>query len=312
LNTVKLGKTDQLWNSLLALNDSFKDINSNGHWNTQIDANSQLTFKEKDQRFVLKLHSTEGYPIYSKKIGDSITLEWSENISQQQVQFLSSYAPIILSRKTKLDSCFVFAHFAQSLDGKISTTKGHSKWIGNEENLAHSHRLRALADAIIIGGNTLQNDAPKLTVRMVKGENPQRIIISSSGHSICCMTEACSDKVIVLNKDLEEDNLSKENSVELAMQSDSDLISTEEIVKKLYGLGYKNIMIEGGAFTLSHFLNSKMLDYAQIHIAPIILGSGRNPFASEHEISTIDEALELRYPTLENVGDQAMYTGYLK
>ena len=50
------------------------------------------------------------------------------------------------------------SHFAQSVDGFIATKTKHSKWIGNQENLIHAHRLRAMVDAVIIGNNTLKDD----------------------------------------------------------------------------------------------------------------------------------------------------------
>ncbi len=72
---------------------------------------------------------------------------------------------------------FVILKTAQSLDGRIATITGDSKWISGPEALKFAHRLRAECDAVAIGAGTVKADNPQLTVRLVKGRNPYRIII---------------------------------------------------------------------------------------------------------------------------------------
>src|SRR6185312_5476897 len=73
--------------------------------------------------------------------------------------------------------CFAIAHLAQSLDGKIAAANGASRWISGEEDLCHTHRMRALADAVIVGADTVLHDDPLLTVRRCGGPHPVRVII---------------------------------------------------------------------------------------------------------------------------------------
>ena len=65
---------------------------------------------------------------------------------------------------------FAVAHLAQSLDGKIAASNGASRWISGEEDLCHTHRMRALADAVVVGADTVLHDDPLLTVRRCSGD----------------------------------------------------------------------------------------------------------------------------------------------
>src|SRR5689334_17325892 len=72
---------------------------------------------------------------------------------------------------------FAVAHLGQSLDGRIATASGASRWVTGEADLLHTHRMRALADAIVVGAGTVRHDDPQLTVRRCIGRNPVRVVI---------------------------------------------------------------------------------------------------------------------------------------
>ena len=80
-----------------------------------------------------------------------------------------------------LHRSLVIAHLGQSLDGRIATPSGASQWITGEEDLLHTHRLRALADAVIVGAGTVAADDPRLTVRRCAGASPVRVVIDADG-----------------------------------------------------------------------------------------------------------------------------------
>jgi len=84
-----------------------------------------------------------------------------------------------MAKKISGDVPFTMVHMAVSLDGKIATVNGHSKWIGNEQNLNHAHRLRAILDGILIGSGTVKTDSPTLNVRRVTGQSPTRFVLSN-------------------------------------------------------------------------------------------------------------------------------------
>ena len=79
------------------------------------------------------------------------------------------------------DDLVVVGQIGQSLDGRIATSSGHSKYINGPAGLAHLHRLRALVDAVVIGVGTALADDPQLTVRRVAGPHPVRVVIDPRG-----------------------------------------------------------------------------------------------------------------------------------
>ncbi len=75
---------------------------------------------------------------------------------------------------------YVVAHLGQSVDGRIATRSGDSRYVTGPENLLHLHRMRALSDAIVVGARTVEADDPQLTTRLVRGRSPTRVIIDPS------------------------------------------------------------------------------------------------------------------------------------
>src|SRR6476646_9206879 len=88
------------------------------------------------------------------------------------------FAPL---RHGAVDDLVIVGQIGQSLDGRIATASGHSKYINGPAGLAHLHRLRALVDGIVIGVGTALADDPRLTVRRVSGPHPARVVIDPKG-----------------------------------------------------------------------------------------------------------------------------------
>src|SRR5665213_4538608 len=84
-------------------------------------------------------------------------------------------------RAGTVDNLAVIAQIGQTLDGRIATESGHSKYINGPAGLDHLHRLRSLVDAVVIGVGTALADDPQLTVRRVAGPHPARIVIDPNG-----------------------------------------------------------------------------------------------------------------------------------
>ena len=157
------------WRAILKIKELFSTITLSKEGfmiRNEVVSISELAFNvEKDEILIVK--NRETYSIISNPEAD-----------QNLLKALQLYLPFIwISLQNKLP--FICLHVAQSLDGKIATNSGHSKWIGNMENRIHSHRIRALVDGVMIGGNTLRNDKPKLNVRHVEGKDPIKIVINS-------------------------------------------------------------------------------------------------------------------------------------
>jgi riboflavin-specific deaminase-like protein len=202
------------------------------------------------------------------------------------------YGPCVAGG-TGTDS-FVIAQLGQSLDGRIATLTGHSHYINGPGALVHLHRLRALADAVIVGVSTVLADNPRLTVRHAAGPQPARVIIDPRGRltgSEGCLTDSGSRR-IVLCRDRRDRRASLPGGVELleAPSDDTGRLPPAGIVATLAEAGLRSLLVEGGAFTVSAFMTAGMLDRLHILFGPMIIGSGPAGL-SLPEIATLDEAI---------------------
>lgn len=175
--------------------------------------------------------------------------------------------------EASLQQPFVIAQLGQSLDGRIATENGDSRWINGEAALDHLHRLRAHVDAVVVGVGTAIADDPALTVRRVNGRNPARVVIDPQGRlpgSARCLADDGAACILVTEPGCARRGRAK--TIELSRQG--PFIPPRAIVSALFGMGLKKILIEGGARTISAFLSDGMLDRMHVLVAPVILGSG--------------------------------------
>lgn len=200
------------------------------------------------------------------------------------------------------------ASFAQSLDGYIATREGDSKWIGNDANRVHSHRLRALHDGILVGCRTLVLDQPQLTVRKVDGDHPLRIVVTRQRQLPEQFISGISRPTLVIKPaDSSDDVTEIDGLVEICAISktlEDDYVCPLSILSALAERGIRSLMIEGGGVTVSLFRRFNALDEADIHIAPLLLGAGVRPLL----VSPVDSiaSTALHTSTVLALGDQAM------
>ena len=171
------------------------------------------------------------------------------------------------------DRAYVIAQLGQSLDGRIATPTGESRWINRDCALDHVHRLRANVDAVVIGVGTALADDPLLTVRRVSGRNPARVVIDPNGRLSAGALVFAADGsrcLIVCG-----DDCAKKAGVEtIVVGREGALLAPGQIVAALFRLGLKKILIEGGATTVSAFIDAGAVDRLHVLVAPVILGSG--------------------------------------
>jgi diaminohydroxyphosphoribosylaminopyrimidine deaminase / 5-amino-6-(5-phosphoribosylamino)uracil reductase len=182
-------------------------------------------------------------------------------------------------RKKGDNQMMVVAQIGQTLDGRIATITGQSKYINGQDGLAHLHRLRALVDAVVIGVDTAITDDPLLTVRLVKGQNPARIVIDPRGRLATSAKVWQQDGVRKIWVTSEDQMVSAPPEVEnLALPLAGGQIDPHNLLQSLLKLGISRVLIEGGAKTVSRFLEAKCLDHLHLIVAPIVMGSGRPSF----------------------------------
>lgn len=192
-----------------------------------------------------------------------------------------------------VDDMIVIGQVGQSLDGRIATVSGHSKYINGPAGLTHLHRLRALVDAVVVGVGTALADDPQLTVRRVAGPQPARVVIDPNGRLLAGARLFASDGARRLLVTAEGTRCAPPAGVEiLALPTNDKFIAPRTILAALADRGMRRILIEGGADTVSRFLAAGCLDRLHVVVAPIILGSGRASFALP-PIERADQALRI-------------------
>lgn len=202
--------------------------------------------------------------------------------------YTACYANIV---ETALERPLVIGQIGQSLDGRIATPSGHSHYINGPQSLDHLHRLRALADAVIIGASTADLDDPRLTTRRVDGPNPVRVVIDPNGRvpsTRAVLSDRLAPSLVVRAAGLGSTGAPGYECLELA--SSENGISPLAVLAALSSRGYSMILVEGGAHTVSEFIAAGVIDRLHVLVAPLILGSGRSGLQLP-PIDHVDEGL---------------------
>jgi diaminohydroxyphosphoribosylaminopyrimidine deaminase/5-amino-6-(5-phosphoribosylamino)uracil reductase len=178
-------------------------------------------------------------------------------------------------RKGTVDDCLIVGQLGQSLDGRVATESGHSKYINGPAGLVHLHRLRALVDVVVVGVGTAIADDPQLTVRRVSGPQPARVVIDPRGRLCADARMFADDGVRRLLVTEEGRCCTAPAGVEvITLPTIDGQFAPSAILAALAGFGMRRMLIEGGAGTISRFLAAGCLDRLHVMVAPIILGVG--------------------------------------
>jgi diaminohydroxyphosphoribosylaminopyrimidine deaminase/5-amino-6-(5-phosphoribosylamino)uracil reductase len=208
-------------------------------------------------------------------------------------------------RRGAIDDLVVVGQIGQSIDGRIATVTGHSKYINGPAGLAHLHRLRALVDAVLIGIGTAIADNPLLTVRRCAGPSPARIVLDPRGRLPQNAKVLSADGVRRLVVTAEGVKPRLPAGVEVvALPAAGGEIAPPAILAALYERGLARILVEGGAHTVSRFIAAGCIDRLHVMVAPTMLGSGQSGITLK-PIQTADQAL--RAPMRAHlIGDEVL------
>jgi riboflavin-specific deaminase-like protein len=208
-------------------------------------------------------------------------------------------------REGTVDDLVVVGQIGQSLDGRIATSSGHSKYINGPAGLDHLHRIRALVDGVVVGIGTALADDPQLTVRRVAGPNPARIVIDPRGRlPAAARLLVPGVRRVIVSTAGQRPSVPADVEI-LHLPSDGGHISPAAILAALSELGFRRLLIEGGAQTVSRFLSAGCLDRLHVVVAPIILGSGRSSLALE-PIERADQAMRPT-ATAYSIGEEVLF-----
>jgi diaminohydroxyphosphoribosylaminopyrimidine deaminase/5-amino-6-(5-phosphoribosylamino)uracil reductase len=203
--------------------------------------------------------------------GDELRLGASAPIAVRPL--LELYAPLCT---TRAERPLTFAHLGQGLDGYIATASGDSYYVTGPDNVRHLHRLRALADAIVVGAGTVACDDPQLTVRYVEGASPARVVLDPSARldpQRRVFTDGAAPTLVVHADGVAAPAPGKAEVLRVPV--DGGRLKLDVLLARLHERGLFSVFVEGGGETVSRFLEAGLLDRLHVAIAPLLTGSGR-------------------------------------
>lgn len=215
---------------------------------------------------------------------------------------------------------FVTVKFAQSLDGRIATATGDSHWISGAPARRFVHRVRREHDAIMVGIGTVLADDPQLTVRLVKGRDPLRIIIDSklriplsarvlaggaASHTLIVTAESANS-----GRAREIENLGAE-VMRLSVSPEHAGINMISLLEELGRRGIASVLVEGGRGIITSLLAARAVDRLVAIIAPKIIGQGIEA-VGDLGITRLDQAITFSSVKTRRLGPDIIFDARLK
>lgn len=215
---------------------------------------------------------------------------------------------------------FVTAKYAMSLDGKIATDSGESRWITGNRARRYVHKLRRESDAIMVGIGTATKDNPRLTARNVQGRprahQPLRVVVDSLGvldPTALLLQEPGETLVATATINQERKKLLKNSGAEvLVIPGKDNHVDLVGLVKELGRREVTNILVEGGGNLLAAMIQMQLIDKIMAFIAPIIIGGKNSPTPVEGEsVTKLIQSLKVENWITKRVGEDLLVAGYL-
>lgn len=204
----------------------------------------------------------------------------------------------------------VTVKFAQTLDGRIATLTGNSQWLSSPACQRFAHKLRTLNDAIMVGFGTIMTDNPQLTVRLVKGRNPTRIVLDSRLRippvSKVLMDQELTPTIIATTSRADDQRLSalREMGIEalITQEDERGEVDLGHLHKMLGQRGISSVLVEGGAETITSLLRLKLVDRLVVIVAPKLMGKGIGA-VGELNITDVSQTLKLSFIRTYRLGE---------
>ena len=210
---------------------------------------------------------------------------------------------------------FVILKVAMSVDGRIATTSGDSKYITSKEARAYVHQLRTEVDAVMVGVNTVLKDNPELTPRLVKGKDPIKIVVDSTlkiPKNSNLMKEPSKLIIAATNRapKAEIKKLEQKGVKVIVTKSNKGMVDLNELMKQLGKLEIITVMIEGGTQVNSSAIKEGIVDKVLIFAAPKIIGNGKGAIGNLG-IKRISNAIDIKNPVMRRIDRDLLIEGYL-
>jgi len=214
---------------------------------------------------------------------------------------------------------FVTLKFAQTLDGRIATATGHSRWISSPLSLRFAHGLRTVHDGILVGVGTILKDDPELTVRLARGRQPIRIIVDTHLglplNARVLQDQNRARTVVATTRAADPGKMSELERMGIeTILVEEDGSHRVDMKKLLIELGSRNIssvLVEGGAAVITSILKERLADRMVVILAPKIAGKGIEG-VGDLGIRLMDDAMNLSLRQVIRKGDDLILDGHIQ
>ncbi len=206
---------------------------------------------------------------------------------------------------------YVVLKYAQTIDGRIATRQGDAKWISGEAERRISHGLRAACDAVLVGVGTAIVDDPQLTVRMVPGSSPLRVVLDSTLRlppTARVLDNGAATVVITTAPSSEERRAAlRARAVGVhVVDAGPQGVDLESALRTLRALGVASLLVEGGGRVITSFFSEKLVDRLVIGIAPTIMGAGIDA-VGDLDVASVTESVRLTNRSVHQAGDDLLF-----
>jgi GTP cyclohydrolase II len=208
------------------------------------------------------------------------------------------------------DRPYLVLKYAQTLDGRIATACGDSKWISGEEERAVSHALRAACDAVMVGVGTVLSDDPRLTVRLVPGASPLRVVLDSTLRtpSNALLLDGDPVTVVLTTDQASEDDRKRVQDTGAGVvvlptgPGGVDLVAGMRVLRER---GVRSLLVEGGARVITSLLGAGLVDRVVVGTAPRIIGAGKEA-VGDLGVVRVAEGIALRNRSVHLTADDIL------
>jgi 3,4-dihydroxy 2-butanone 4-phosphate synthase/GTP cyclohydrolase II len=210
---------------------------------------------------------------------------------------------------------YVVVKYAQTLDGRIATSSGDSRWISGEEERRVSHGLRAACDAVLVGVGTVVADDPQLNVRMVTGNSPLRVVLDSTlripdGSSVL---DRSAPTMLITTPGSNPERRRDLRNRGIAVRSVSGTEEGVEIpaaLRALSRIGVRSVLVEGGAGVITSMMRAGVVDRLIVSVAPRVIGRGTEA-VGDLGVASVTDGLSLENSTVHQIGEDVLFAGDL-
>ena len=208
------------------------------------------------------------------------------------------------------DRPYVVLKFAQTLDGRIATATGDARWISGSEERRISHALRASCDAVLVGVGTVLRDDPQLTVRMVPGASPLRVVLDSQLRTPPQAKILSSDApTLIVTSDQSDPEvrrrLEARHVAVRAVPPSPEGVDLASALALLRAEGVASLLVEGGARVITSLLAAALVDRLVVGVAPTIIGQGTEAIG-ELGVTRVTDGIRLTNRALQVLADDIL------